>query len=97
MPHTCRWIPPEEAFIEDFLELPDNPSHRIYRTGDLGKVNENGEVEHLGRIDTQVKIRGYRIELEEIESLPRGEQGVDQAVVSTDQPEPEPELDELVA
>jgi hypothetical protein len=49
----------DEAFIEDFLELADNPPGRIYRTGDLGKVNRAGELEHLGRIDTQVKIRGY--------------------------------------
>ncbi len=71
----------ERAFIPDFLGLSDNPSGRIYRTGDLGCVNENNEIEYLGRIDTQVKIRGYRIELSEIESLARGVEGVEQAVV----------------
>jgi len=30
----------EQAFIEDFLGIPANPSGRIYRTGDLGRVNE---------------------------------------------------------
>ena len=54
----------EQAFIPDFLGIPDNPSGRIYRTGDLGRVNDDGEIEHHGRIDTQVKIRGYRIELD---------------------------------
>ena len=49
--------------------LPDNPSGRIYRTGDLGRITDEGEIEYLGRIDTQVKIRGYRIELTEIESV----------------------------
>nr|WP_240960186.1 non-ribosomal peptide synthetase [Rhodococcus sp. HNM0563] len=39
---------------------------RYYRSGDLGRILPNGELEHLGRIDRQVKIRGYRIELDEI-------------------------------
>jgi non-ribosomal peptide synthetase-like protein len=57
------------AFIPDTLNTPNNPSGRIYRTGDLGRYCENGEIEYLGRIDSQVKIRGYRIELTEIESV----------------------------
>jgi non-ribosomal peptide synthetase component F len=48
----------EMAFIPDFLEIPNNPGGRIYRTGDLGRVNGDGEIEYPGRIDTQVKIRG---------------------------------------
>lgn len=42
---------------------------RAYRTGDLGKINEKGELEILGRVDNQVKYHGFRIELEEIESV----------------------------
>ena len=48
----------ERAFVPDFLGIPNNPPGRIYRTGDLGRVNADGEIEHHGRIDTQVKIRG---------------------------------------
>lgn len=72
----------ERAFVPDFLGIPDNPSGRIYRTGDLGRVNAHGEVEHHGRIDTQVKIRGYRVELAEIESVLLQVPGVAQAVVT---------------
>jgi len=85
----------ERAFIPDFLAIPDNPSGRIYRTGDLGRVNDDGEIEHLGRIDTQVKIRGYRIELAEIESVLRQAPGVAQAIVGTHRPAPG--VEELVA
>ena len=42
---------------------------RAYRTGDLGRFNEKGELEFLGRIDHQVKINGHRIELGEIEEI----------------------------
>ncbi|MDN3379170.1 MULTISPECIES: amino acid adenylation domain-containing protein [unclassified Pseudoalteromonas] len=40
---------------------------RMYRTGDYGLVNGDGEIEYLGRIDSQYKLRGQRIELGEIE------------------------------
>lgn len=71
------------AFLPDFLDLPENPSGRIYRTGDLCRVTEEGEIEHHGRIDTQIKLRGYRIEPGEIEAVLRQVPGVAQAAVST--------------
>ncbi|MET4135564.1 Pls/PosA family non-ribosomal peptide synthetase [Pseudarthrobacter sp. PvP090] len=77
----------ERAFIPDFLGIGNNPSGRIYRTGDLGRINVAGEIEYFGRIDTQVKIRGYRIELTEIESFLLQLPGIAQAVVQTFEPE----------
>lgn len=41
---------------------------RIYKTGDQGRITENGLVYFSGRNDDQVKIRGIRIELGEIEN-----------------------------
>jgi non-ribosomal peptide synthetase-like protein len=54
----------ERAFIE-------RNSERLYKTGDLVRLNDEGELEFFGRIDGQVKIRGFRVELAEIESVLR--------------------------
>ncbi len=47
--------------------LPD-PKTRIYKTGDLARIGDDGLVYYLGRADSQIKCRGYRIELGEIET-----------------------------
>jgi|HubBroStandDraft_6_1064221.scaffolds.fasta_scaffold00009_62 amino acid adenylation domain-containing protein len=50
-----------------FVRPPSGPLHDLlYRTGDLGRVLPDGEIEFLGRVDEQVKIRGFRIEPNEI-------------------------------
>ncbi|MEP6930550.1 MAG: amino acid adenylation domain-containing protein, partial [Flavobacterium sp.] len=51
-----------------FIKSSFSESEFIYETGDLGKWNEKGEIQFLGRNDNQVKIRGYRIELGDIET-----------------------------
>lgn len=52
-----------------FIQNPLNPNYRelIYRTGDLGRWREDGNLEFHGRKDRQIKHMGHRIELEEIE------------------------------
>ncbi|MCP4151048.1 MAG: amino acid adenylation domain-containing protein, partial [bacterium] len=56
--------------LRNFIPNPFNndPGDIIYKTGDLGRELEDGNVELLGREDRQVKIRGARVELEEIEN-----------------------------
>lgn len=50
------------------LKFPTlNDGRRVYRTGDLGRVQTDGVIEFLGRADDQVKVAGHRIELGEIE------------------------------
>lgn len=53
-----------------FVQNPLNSKYReiIYRTGDLVKYNEKGELLYVGRKDSQIKHMGYRIELGEIEN-----------------------------
>jgi amino acid adenylation domain-containing protein/FkbM family methyltransferase len=66
---------------EKFVDNPYKPGQKLYRSGDLVKQQENGEMEYLGRIDQQVKIRGYRVELGEIENHLMSFAGVKDAVV----------------
>ena len=72
-----------ELTAERFIDHPFSavPGAKLYKTGDLARFLEDGEIQHQGRIDEQVKIRGYRIELGEIESLLSQQNGIKQAVV----------------
>lgn len=49
-----------------FVEV-NGYSGKVYRTGDLGRILPNGDIEYIGRKDFQIKLRGLRIELGEIE------------------------------
>ena len=57
------------------------PNARLYKTGDLARFRNDGNIEYIGRIDSQVKLRGLRIELGEIESVLSQYPGVAEAIV----------------
>ncbi len=72
-----------ELTQERFVHHPfsDEPTARLYKTGDMVRYLPDGTIEFLGRKDEQVKIRGYRIELGEIESVLSQHETVRDAVV----------------
>ena len=57
----------KELTNERFIKDPYNEKYIMYKTGDLGKYDKNGNIYYLGRSDFQVKVNGYRIEIEEVE------------------------------
>lgn len=59
-----------EKTAEAFVQNPLNPYYpeRVYKTGDIVKYNDKGEIIYITRKDFQIKRQGYRIELGEIEA-----------------------------
>jgi len=68
------WIGGDGVALE-YRGKPELTSERFvggwFRTGDLGRWGDNGELTLLGRADRQIKLRGYRIELGEVEEAVR--------------------------
>lgn len=83
-----------ELTAEKFIHNPfsENAEERLYKTGDLVRYEENGNLKFMGRINhnfgsdismtsNQVKIRGFRIELGEIEGVLSSQGQVNTAIV----------------
>ncbi|MEV1329758.1 amino acid adenylation domain-containing protein [Micromonospora costi] len=81
-----------ERFVPD--PWSGRPGERLYRTGDRVRLDADGRIVYLGRVDRQVKIRGQRIELGEVEAVLGGLPGVDAVAVEA---VPGPAGTELVA
>jgi amino acid adenylation domain-containing protein/FkbM family methyltransferase len=69
-----------ERFVPD--PFSTEPGARLYRTGDVARFREGGNLEFLGRLDLQVKVRGYRVEPGEIEAALCRHPAVRQAIVT---------------
>ncbi|CAB3720286.1 Pls/PosA family non-ribosomal peptide synthetase [Achromobacter piechaudii] len=73
-----------ELTAEKFLANPRPSGDHdtcMYRSGDLARIDEHGQIHCLGRSDDQVKVRGFRVELGEIEAALYRQPGVGAAAV----------------
>jgi amino acid adenylation domain-containing protein len=60
------WRKPE-LYAERFQSDPVHPEIKTYRSGDIGRLTPEGQLEYLGRKDNVIKIRGFSIQLEDVE------------------------------
>ena len=83
------WNRPEltaEKFVD--MSLPGGRTERVFRTGDIVRFRNDGQLEFHGRRDGQIKLRGYRIELGEIEAILAKCRAVKEATVIVREDEP---------
>ena len=73
----------KERFIQH--PLPQNKQERLYKTGDLCKIDAEGNLVFIGRKDNQIKIRGFRVEIGEIENAFKRHVSVNQCFVLSKQ------------
>ena len=86
---SAGYLNVDEVSENPFITNPmsDNKGDVVYKTGDLGRMHKNGEMEILGRVDHQIKIRGIRIELDDIKENILKYPGVSNTVVTAKQDE----------
>ena len=75
---TMGYYNAHERTAEVFVQDPTNTAYGelLYRTGDIGRYNEHGELVFVCRRDSQIKHMGHRIELGEIDSAAMKHEGV---------------------
>jgi amino acid adenylation domain-containing protein len=74
----------EELTAQRFVPNPFRPGTSIYKTGDVARYGQDGNIECLGRNDHQIKLRGFRIEPEEIRAALTKHPSISDAVAVLD-------------
>lgn len=85
-----RYLNCPELNAERWISNPfgsDGSYARLFRTGDIGRLRSDGELEYLGRRDRMIKVRGFRVDLDEVEAALSRHQAVDQCVGVARQPD----------
>ncbi|MBU3188239.1 amino acid adenylation domain-containing protein [Clostridium bowmanii] len=77
----------EQLNKERFIYIDCLSSGKMFKTGDIARWNNNGEIEILGRNDSMFKINGYRIELGEIQSFLAQHEAIKEVGIVTDEKE----------
>jgi len=79
---TQGYLNRDDLTAERYIENPfSSGDDHLYRTGDVVKFHQSGDLEYYQRVDNQVKVRGFRIELGEIESVIAKQNEVEQVAV----------------
>ncbi len=73
----------DSAFVQN--PLSDGYNDIVYRTGDVGRYNERGELVFVSRCDRQIKRRGKKVSLDEIEAAAERCEGVERAAAVFDE------------
>ena len=78
---SAGYIGNEELTAARYVDDPFlGGGRKMFRTRDLGRWTEDGELEHFGRTDDQVKVRGFRVELDSVSGALESVDGCKQAV-----------------
>ena len=79
---TMGYYNAHEKTADVFVQDPTNRAYGelLYRTGDIGRYNEHGELVFVCRRDSQIKHMGHRIELGEIDSAAMKHEAVSRTV-----------------
>jgi acyl-coenzyme A synthetase/AMP-(fatty) acid ligase len=96
---TGFWEHHEKFISNPFASEEDKAKGytRLYKTGDIARWQEVGNIEYIGRNDEQVKIRGYRIELSEIEHSISAIRGIKQSCVIVKERKTETGINKYIA
>lgn len=82
---STGYVNNDEATAKAFINITiEGKEVRLYKTGDMGRIDESGLIYCFGRKDNQVKYNGHRIELEDIDRNIHLMPGVEQTVTCFD-------------
>jgi tyrocidine synthetase II len=80
--NTIGYLNRPELTSNSFTTNKNLSEKRFFKTGDIAKWNEKGDIEIIGRNDEQVKVRGLRIELGEIENVINKHKDIKESIVN---------------